>query len=345
MTLTNQIVDGFRRSIAFGFYRPGEILPSFREVTRKTGACMIVVREAFQRLAAEGLVSPRRGVGSIVLGSGDFAWRGHIVIASVEIRENYLIAAMTGALRQSLMKAGYMVSTVPFGSTPSSFDFSHLDSVLRTPVTLVVATSSSPVIDRHLAKLKKPFLAFGDSAKAAGSIRIDCSQAISDFVKHCRAAKVRSVVEVNVGSEEASVRDALAKAGIPCRRWNIIRKGGIVEISQGTLDAIYAKVSRHGRKWLPDVLYFNDNFASQSALLALVDSGLQIPEDTRMVTWSNAGEGPFWRKSLTRIEIDPIESGRAFAEFVLSYLSGKKFRGEKAICPKYIIGETFPESR
>ena len=122
----------------------------------------------------------------------------------------------------------------------------------------------------------------------------------------------------------------------------VIRRGGIVEISQGTLDAFYAKIKQHGKKWLPDVLYFNDNFASQSALLALVESGIDIPGDVRFVTWSNAGEGPFWRKSLTRIEIDPIESGRVFANFVLSHLSGKKRHRVTTISPTYIIGDTFP---
>ncbi len=341
-TLTAQIVDGFRRAITFGFYRPGDILPSLREVARKTGASLIVVREAFRRLSAEGLVSLRRGIGSIVLDQGAFAWRGHIVIASVEIRENHLISAMTGALRKSLMEAGYMVSTVPFGSEPSTYDFSQLDSVLRTPVTLVVATSSNPAIDRHLAKQKTPFLTFGDSAHAIASLRIDCTQAIADFVEHCRKTGVKDVLDVSVGSEEASVRDAMLAAGIPCHHWKIIRRGGIVEISQGTLDAFYGKIKRYGKKWLPDVLYFNDNFATQSALLALVESGIDIPGDVRLVTWSNAGEGPFWRKSLTRIEIDPIESGRVFANFVLSHLSGKKRHRVTTISPKYIIGDTFP---
>ncbi len=341
-TLVRQIVDGFRRSIDFGFYRPGDTLPSLREVAKETGVSLIVVREAFRRLAAVGYASLRRGVGSIVADRQAYAWRGHIVIASVEIRENHLISAMTGALRQSLMKAGYMVSTVPFGSRPSTYDFSQLDAVLQTPVTLVVATSSNPAIDRHLAKLKRPFLAFGESEHAERSLAMDCSRAVADFVEHCRATGVRSVVEVTVGSHLASVRDALVQAGIACRRWPILRRGGREDILQQTLDAFYSRIGKSGRRWLPDVLYLNDNFAAQSALLALVDSGIDIPGDVRLVTWSNAGEGPFWRKSLTRIEIDPVESGRVFANFVLAYLEGRKIKHPVAISPRYIIGDTFP---
>ncbi len=341
-TLVRQIVDGFRRAIDFGFYRPDDMLPSLREVSKETGVSLIVVREAFRRVAAEGYASLRRGVGSIVTDRQAYAWRGHIVIASIDIRENYLHSAMTGALRQSLMRAGYMVSTVPFSSKPSTYDFSQLDAVLQTPVTLVVATEASPAVDSHLAKLKRPFLAFGESIHAERSLPLDCSQAIAAFVDHCRATGVKSVAEVTVGSNLASVSDALAKAGIACHRWPILRRGGREDILRQTLDAFYAKIGKSGRKWLPDVLYFNDNFATQSALLALVDSGIDIPGDVRLVTWSNAGEGPYWRKSLTRIEIDPIEAGRVFADYVLAYLTGKKIKQRVVISPKYIIGDTFP---
>ena len=104
VTLTEQIVDGFRRAIDCGIYRPGDMLPTMRAVVGATGASLIVVRAAFRRLAREGLVLPRRRVGSIVLGSKTGTWRGHVVISSIEIRENHLLSAMTGALRQMLMK-------------------------------------------------------------------------------------------------------------------------------------------------------------------------------------------------------------------------------------------------
>ena len=341
--LIRQVVDGFRSAIELGVYRPGDKLPTFREIVRESGACMIVVREAFKRLAAEGLVRPRRGVGSIVLDSDVKFYRGHIVIASIEVRENHLISAMTGALRQSLMKAGYLVSFVPFGAaTPGKFDFTHLETVLRGSVKLVVSTSVPPGLEVLLARYKVPYIVFGDSKKADGSVRLDCSEAVAAFVRHCRDAGVKRVVEVTVGSPNASVAESLRKAGIGCVKWPIIRSGGIEEISRSTLTAFYKRINEKGRKWLPDVLYFNDNFAGQSALLSLVDSGIDIPCDVRFVTWSNAGEGPFWRKSLARVEIDPFESGRIFADYVLRYLDSGKKPAVAAISPVYMPGETFP---
>ena len=345
-TLIKQLVAGFRQAIELGVYRPGDILPSFREVARESGACLIVVREAFKRLSAEGLVLPRRGVGSVVLDSDRKFWRGHVVIASLEVRENHLLSALTGALRQTLMKAGYLVSFVPYGTTPGDVDFSHLESVLRGPVTLVVASSGSPRLDAVMSRHKVPFVAFNYSKRADMLVRLDCSDAVAAFVDHCRRAKVKSVVEVTVGSSLASAAAALRKAGVECTSWPIVRRSGygIEDISKATLKAFYDRIRLKGRSWLPDVLYFNDNFASQSALLALVDSGIDIPGDVRLVTWSNAGEGPYWRKSLARIEIDPIEAGHKFARHVLAFLDGKRLDDPAFVSPKYIAGETFPHT-
>lgn len=160
------------------------------------------------------------------------------------------------------------------------------------------------------------------------------------------ASEVRRVLEVTVGSQTARVLHALRRSGIECECWPIVRKGGIEEISCATLKAFYGKLSMEGKSWLPDLIYFNDNFASQNALLALVESGVDIPGDVRFVTWSNAGEGPFWRKSLARIEIDPFDAGRVFADCVLRHLeSGGREPSFSSIKPVYIPGETFPAEK
>jgi DNA-binding transcriptional regulator YhcF (GntR family) len=340
VSLTAQIVDGVRQAVQTGAYKPGDLLPGFREIAKELGVCLIVVRSAFSRLAAEGIVCRRRGVVSVVMEPEKKLWRGHIVIASIEIRENHLLSGITGELRQDLMKAGYLVSTVVIGTSPGNYDFSHLESVLSGSVTLVVSTSCFPEIEQFLSRFKTPYIVFGDSKKAVGRVKLDCTKAVTDFVRYCRANKVKRVLEITVGSKAASAREMLAKAHIECKSWPIVRKGGIEDILRATLAAFYRKMERYGRAWLPDVLYFNDNFAAQSALIALLESNVDIPGEVRFVTWSNRGEGPFWRKELTRIEIDPFESGRIFARYVLKYLSGRKIPEDTAVSPVFVAGES-----
>ena len=339
-SFTAQIVDAVRQAVQTGVYKPGDRLPGFREMAKELGVCLIVVRSAFSRLAAEGVVCRRRGVGTVIMEPEKKPWMGHIVIASIEVRENHLLSGITGELRQVLMKAGYLVSTVVIGSSPGNYDFAHLESVLSGSVTLVVSTSGSPEIERFLSRFKTPYIVFGESEKAVGRVKLDCTKAVADFVRYCRANKVKRVLEITVGSNMASAREMLAKEHIECKRWPIVRKGGLEEISRATLAAFYCRMERHGRAWLPDVLYFNDNFAAQSALTALLESDVDIPGEVRFVIWSNRGEGPFWRKELTRIEIDPFDAGRIFARYVLKYLAGREIPKNAVVAPVFVAGET-----
>ena len=67
LPLISQIVEGVTQAVQAGLYKPGDILPGFREIAEELGASLIVVRAAFARLADDGFVCRRRGVGTIVL--------------------------------------------------------------------------------------------------------------------------------------------------------------------------------------------------------------------------------------------------------------------------------------
>jgi len=60
------------QQIADGVYRPGDKLPSLRELSQLHRYAKNTVVVAFEMLVARGLVEPRRGSGFFVL-DGDFA--------------------------------------------------------------------------------------------------------------------------------------------------------------------------------------------------------------------------------------------------------------------------------
>lgn len=49
----------------------------------------------------------------------------------------------------------------------------------------------------------------------------------------------------------------------------------------------------------------------------------------------------FYRKSVTRLETDPMEGGRKFARLVLDFLSGKEIPPDAMIGSTFVRGETF----
>ncbi|MFI6797519.1 GntR family transcriptional regulator [Streptosporangium canum] len=67
-TLYRRLADELRAGIADGTYPPGSRLPSESELAERHGASRGTVRQAFTVLAADGLISSRKGTRRLVLG-------------------------------------------------------------------------------------------------------------------------------------------------------------------------------------------------------------------------------------------------------------------------------------
>ncbi len=61
-----QIADQVRRAIASGSLRPGDRLPSVREVGRESSVNPMTVQKAYSELEHDGLLESRRGQGTFV---------------------------------------------------------------------------------------------------------------------------------------------------------------------------------------------------------------------------------------------------------------------------------------
>ena len=65
-TLYQQIVDGLRREVSEGRLRPGQPLPSFRQLAEDLLVSVITVKRAYEELEREGLIYRRQGLGTFV---------------------------------------------------------------------------------------------------------------------------------------------------------------------------------------------------------------------------------------------------------------------------------------
>jgi GntR family transcriptional regulator/MocR family aminotransferase len=67
--LSAQLADALRVAAAHGSLRPGDRLPSTRELAAALGVSRTVTAAAYDQLLAEGWAGGRRGVGTFVLGA------------------------------------------------------------------------------------------------------------------------------------------------------------------------------------------------------------------------------------------------------------------------------------
>ena len=350
LSLTRQLVDGFRRAIAEGRYGEGDILPSIAEITATTGVCPVAVRSAIKRLAAEGLVNPRQGIGTVVLGSSAPRWKGHVAILTAELYDNFSNGMIIGHITRVLMKAGYLVTKIPVLLPKESPEVAAptVDLLARGITFAVVFYGAEHAIKDAVVKARIPFVTVGGiCAKAPlfkGNIAIAAWHALPEFSANCHAAGVRTITEVHYVSGTKTVQTALRNAGFSVSLLSLFKTGklpkcdSVTEITMAIIDKLLAA----GREWLPDVLFCSDNIAAEGTLLALLKHGIRIPEDVGLVTWMPKGDRPVFWKSMTRLETDPKKDGEKIGQIILRVIAGGSVPSEPVIRSVYKVGETFP---
>ena len=347
----DQMADGLRQAIVSGYYHPGEKLPTIREFAKLLNVSIRTPLEAIGRLREENLVTshPRHGI--TVVAKGDRVYKGHVLFTAPDSEGRYYVNILAGSLRETLTKTGYLYTRVVVEHGESGkYDMRALDLALKQAIDLVVVMCCRPEIVRHLASKSVPFAVISppisfDAANCVGRIALDSNAAVSDFALRCRAAGIRSVLQIRTELKKTDAIPALEKVGIHVEELVIpqpIVPGNIVEsCTRAALEVFEKKLSKD-TGWLPDLLFFADDLQASGALMALQHHGVRIPEDVKVVTWANHGHGPVFWRSLARMEMDPYAHGKTLSQYVLSYLRGRGLPDDAVISPLFIDGETFP---
>ena len=348
-SLVSQVMDGLRRAMASGFYRKGDILPRAKDMADHLGVSFTVMRAALAKLTAEGLINPRRHVGTVVVGAGTPVYQGRVLMVLPDGDDCFYQNIVVGELGRRLSLAGYLfVQEVVRVRESGHYDFTHLDFSLSLGTDLVIQLFDRPEISRHLTKVGAKWLLIGDGPKAprgcAGLIHVRRMQAMDDFARHCRRAGVRRVLQVGVLSKDADAVPALRTVGISASEWLLHEDGtfqSIEAVQRCTVEAFERRFFARGRTWLPDLIFFKDDFVATAGMLVLLRHGVRVPEDVKVVTWANKDLGPVYSVPYTRMEMDPAAHGVSIAGWVLRFLRTGKLTSRAHVGPVYLVGQTF----
>lgn len=347
--LVSQVMDGLRRAMATGFYHQGDILPRAKDMAEHFGVSFTVMRAALAKLTAEGLINPRRHVGTVVVGARTPVYQGRVLMVLPDGDDCFYQNIVMGELGRRLSAAGYLfVQEVVRVRKNGHYDFTHLDFSLSLGTDLVIQMFDRPELSRHLSKMGARWLLIGDGPSApkgcAGLIHVRRMQAMDAFARHCRRAGVRRVLQVGVVPRDADAVPMLKAAGIAASEWLLHKDGSfqnIETVQRCTVDAFERRFAAEGREWLPDLIFFKDDFVATGGMMALLRNGVRIPKDVKVVTWANKGLGPVYTLPFTRLEMDPSAHGVSIAEWVLRFLRTGRLSSRAHVGPVYCIGQTF----
>jgi hypothetical protein len=347
-TLTDQLADGLRRAIHSGALRAGDALPGIMKMASQIGVSDKVVRWAIKRLANEGLLSPRPGIGIIVNDPHIHIWRASVLGLQRGNPSMYYQSALSSAVTERLNAANVLFDAAYIGWGEESKGFPKVQSHLSHTFSLAVVQGNANRIDKLLSRRGMPFIHFTmshPSPLAVRAIHVHHAPVFPAFRDHCLACGVRKALLVHLhqeGAQGSEPRNLLTEAGVRCSVLNVqdLAGLGIPEcVERGAFNAMDTWLKRERN--MPDLIWFSDDFVARGALMAMTARGVRVPEDVQVITWANKGFVPVFTKPLTRVENDPVRYGEAIAACVLEQLDGKcPDRKPIELSPVFIEGAT-----
>lgn len=343
--LSDQLAGWLRDRIASGRYKPGEKLPTMRELAETSRVSFKTARKAIERLTREGYVNARPHIGSVVMPKNITVWHGRVLLVVPEEDEtSYFVNAFLGEVRRQLTAAGYLATRVCVSRAPKG-SCAQLETMLGQAVDFALVMYGTPRIGRMLSASGVPYIDFcGTKAKGKNAWHFPSgdADAIAHFVEHCRRAGVRTVMEVDFGSPGTTSACAeLSAAGIKVRHVAVMPREDCGRL-EGIERAAFDFFLRLGRDDFPDLFLVWDDYVARGLLTAMLARGIGVPADVKLVTFANAGFTPVFTKTLTRIEHDPLRCGEMAAEFIRSVLAKGRVPDPPVYVLSYVIGETFP---
>lgn len=347
MSLGEQMFQGLKKAIIKGDYKPGQTLPGIHELAVSAGVSEKVSRQALARLAEIGWCVSKRGFKSVVADRGKERL-GKVLLFNSETGFGFHSSRMVGAIRSRLLKADYRLTAISAYDLKKDGSSRLLSESLKEHWDLIIELGMRSGARAAIEESGWPFLVLGDGGKCIpstaenciGQIELQTGRAVPEFVRACVKKGVRSVVQFLYAEGGFDVAEMLAMPGIPCGTIRIPRYRNPFGMYSGGYEQTVALLKKAGGR-LPDVLLFTDDHLAQGGLLALMERGVRVPEDVKVVTHANRGLGPFWVKPLTRLEMDPVAQGAAVARAVLEYFKTRHLPSGLVLGSEWKPGRTF----
>ena len=320
--LVEQVVLGVKQAIDFGRYKVGDIIPPTRDMAEMLGVSRIVTRQAVRRLADNGYLSPRPGVGCVVLSRGVKLWKGSILLVMHGSKGFYYTNAFADELTLLLAKEGWRLVRV----LTKNDDLSLLDLEISHGADFALVMFENEQAVKRLRRAGIPFASIGLPARGcAFHVHYRREAALEAAVEDLKSAGVKTAWQVGFEPQPAEF-SVLTQAGFDSREV-IVEK--LTSSGSGSSTARsfawFSNFLAAGTDKLPDFIYFTDDGICQGALLAFLKHGIRIPDDVKVLSWSNNGIGPYGYDSIARAQISTSENAATVAKNLVACLKEEKF--------------------
>ena len=331
--LATQLAENLRNAILTGYYKEREILPSYKQLANGLNVSLRIPREAMSDLVARDMVNPRPRIGCEVLPRKAKAWKGRIhVVAPGDTFITYFVATLFEKFRRNMTERGWLVDLITFSRTETGkSDFAMLDEALTRSCDFVVLIYPTVAALRRVEISHTRYICLGcDACSQVNGIAISFTSALEEIIRLIRRNGIKNVALIEY-KQLTEIHRAFSEAGIAFKPMEVPWMTGVgylERISRKGYELTRRLLAAH-RKRLPELIVFTDDFVARGGLSAILETGMKIPDDLKVITFSNKGNTPFFPVKLTRIEADPFDLANLITDEILKRMSGLPPQGVK----------------
>ncbi len=307
-------------------FKAGDKLPSESALARKYGVSTLTLREALASLARQGLVVRKHGSGTFV--SDPQAGRYVAIVLGISadqaVKSGFFLSACR-TLQEKIRKAGYSVrlflgaASSAYGVDDSGLPEGMAEDVMNRWV-LGIASLASPQNRGWLQPARDEGIpVVGDGFYFDHRVYVDYDEMIFNAVRRLASEGCSRIGMLAWGVSDADVEAAFSKAGVPYVA-SLIRQCDHPASSgagfRGFCDLW------HGAQTKPDGLVVCDELLFNTAAMAIMELGIKVPQQIRIVTHSNRSFPHFSRFPVVRMEYDSEVYGDYAARILLGLIGG-----------------------
>ena len=324
-----QLKEYLRRLIEEQELKPGEKIPSQKELTEEFGIGRLTARHAIGQLVNEGYLNSQQGKGTFVT---NYAWR----VKNNELKETlmllfseepsrlpnpHFITFIQGAAAEvRRQNTRLCVFDIPTGSSLVDLPRVLEEGWVRGVILLGI---TNPAIINHLAKNRIPFVlaherAQGDRLYYVGTAN---KQGAIEMVRYLVEIGHKKIGMLNSYQQEHSFlreryegyRLGMEKNGIKIRDEHVIKKPDKKRISELI-----------GERDGPSAIFCGTDFEAFEVMAIAWQKGVAIPNDFAVVGFGGSELGAYSMPPLTTMQEQFYEMGRIALRQLWSLVSGKE---------------------
>ncbi len=321
-TLYDQTRDLLEQQINKRQLKPGDRIPSQRQLSKLWGISEVTVRRAMQALAARGLIRSRAGSGTIVIGPPQHADENtpatpsairSVGIVFSGISDGYpfiqpmlegLESACDGQLAMQMID--YASLSVTNEDTEPAF-LSGVDAlILESPVNLSLIMACQRKAIPYV--LQYSDLADGCSRCVVVNYTTGVLQAINHLVQHRNRKSIALVLAKQQRFSTGKLMDAF---GVARMMYDLpFNEAWIKYAGYQEADGYDATIELLSQPEKPDAIIYASDFQARGGLIAAQESGVDVPGSLSIIGTGKLLREREWPVQLSTIDICFNEVGR-----------------------------------